>query len=310
MQKEEIKAKEIEEEEEDVFADVKVRGNGEPEPELDKPIIVPWDFSAVAESALQYAVMFAPILGGTIYLLHIVKKRKDIEPTKAKLEKIANESFDKYKIKPEVLVREGNIFKTITEIANNNKAKLVVMGTHGVKGIQKLTGSWALKVISGTNTPFVVVQSSPRSKKIENVVFPIDYKKENKQKLKQARLLAKHYDINFILVVAKDIVNDQFKKKTKTNLNYVKGFFKQNNISFKVVAIGGTDSSAEATLKYVAENMPDLIMILTNRNLHIQDYMLGVEEQKIIANPQKIPVMVINPRKVLYASYSAFGNAV
>ncbi len=310
VQKEEVKAEEIVEEEEDIFADVKVRGNGEPEPELDNPIIVPWDFSVVADSALQHAVMFAPILGGTIYLLHIVKKRKDIEPTKAKLEKIANESFEKYKVKPEVLVREGNIFKTITEIANNNKAKLVVMGTHGVKGIQKLTGSWALKVISGTNTPFVVVQSAPRSKKIENVVFPVDYKKENKQKLKQARLLAKHYDINFILVVAKDIVNEQFKKKTKTNLNYVKGFFKQNNISFKVVAVEGTDSSAEAALKYAAENMPDLIMILTNRNLNIQDYMLGVEEQKIIANPQKIPVMVINPRQVHYASYSAFGNAV
>jgi nucleotide-binding universal stress UspA family protein len=254
--------------------------------------------------------MFAPILGGTIYLLHIVKKSKEIEPTKAKLKKIASEAYAKYKIKPEVLVKEGNIFKTITEIANDNRAKLVVMGTHGIKGIQKLTGSWALKVISGTNTPFVVVQDAPRTQKIENIVFPVDYTKENKQKLKQAKLLAKYYDINFTLVVAKDISNAHFARKTKTNLNYVKAFFKQNNIRYEVKAIEGTENSSEAALRYAAEHLPDLIMILTTKNLNIQDYMLGAEEQKIIANPQKIPVMVINPRKVIYASYGAFGNAV
>ena len=300
---------ELNEDEEDIWADEK-REDDNFKPELDNPILVPWDFSSVAESALQHAVIYAPILGGTLYLLHIVKRHKDIEPTKAKLEKIANEAEKKYKIKPEVLVKEGNIFKTITEIANENKAKLVVMGTHGIKGIQKLTGSWALKVIAGTNTPFIVVQEAPRSPKIENIVFPVDYTKENKQKLKQAKLLAKHYDINFTLVVAKDISNDVFRKKTKTNLNYVKAYFKQNNISYTVKAVEGTDSSTEATLKYCAEHLPDLIMILTTKNLNIQEYMLGAEEQKIIANPQKIPVMVINPRKVIYASYSAFGNAV
>ncbi len=293
----------------DLFSDIKIHKE-EFTPELDHPILVPWDFSSVADSALQHALMFAPILGGTIYLLHIVKKTKEIEPTKAKLKKIADRAYAKYKIKPEVLVKEGNIFKTITEIANDNRAKLVVMGTHGIKGIQKLTGSWALKVISGTNTPFVVVQDAPRAQKIENIVFPVDYTKENKQKLKQARLLAKYYDINFTLVVAKDISNAHFSRKTKTNLNYVKAFFKQNNIRYEVKAIEGTESSSEAALKYAAEHLPDLIMILTTKNLNIQDYMLGAEEQKIIANPQKIPVMVINPRKVIYSSYGAFGNAV
>ncbi len=90
----------------------------------------------------------------------------------------------------------------------------------------------------------------------------------------------------------------------------MKAFFKQNDIRYEVKAIKGTENSTEAALKYAAEHLPDLIMILTTKNLNIQNYMLGAEEQKIIANPQKIPVMVINPRKVIYSSYSAFGNAV
>ncbi|RLD76314.1 MAG: hypothetical protein DRJ07_16550 [Bacteroidetes bacterium] len=277
-------------------------------PELDNPIIVPWDFSVVADYALQHALIYAPILGGQIYLLHIAKKEKEVDTATAKLEKIANETFEKHNIKPNVLVRTGNIFNTITEIANNNLAKMVVMGTHGIKGMQKLTGSWALKVIAGTNTPFVVVQEAPRNREITKIVFPVNHMKENKQKLKQAKNLAKHYKLKFMLVVAKNISNAQFRKNTKTNLNYVKSFFRQNDIMYEVKAMEGIDNSAEATLKYAAEYHPDLIMVLTTKNINIQDYVLGADEQKIIANPFKIPVMCINPKKVIFASYGGFGG--
>jgi nucleotide-binding universal stress UspA family protein len=278
-------------------------------PEYKDPILVPWDFSDVSGYALQHALLFAPILGGQIYLLNIAKREKEIQSATDKLEKIANDTFKKHNIKPGVIVRTGNIFTTITEIANNNRAKMVVMGTHGIKGMQKLTGSWALKVITGTNTPFIVVQNPPVGKEIKNIVFPVNHTKENKQKLKQARLLAKHYELNFTLVVAHDITNQQFKRNTKTNLNYVKSFFRQNNIMYEVKAIEGTDNSTEATLKYADENQPDLIMILTTKNINIQDYVLGADEQKIIANPYKVPVMCINPKKVIFSSYGSFGGA-
>ena len=278
-------------------------------PELKDPILVPWDFSVVADYALQHALIYAPILGGQIYLLHIAKKEKDIDTATAKLEKIANKTYEKYNIKPNVLVRTGNIFNTISEIANNNLAKMVIMGTHGIKGMQKLTGSWALKVITGTNTPFVVVQEAPRNSEITDIVFPVNHMKENKQKLKQAKVLAKHYQLKFQLVVAKDISNAQYKRNTKTNLNYVKSFFRQNNILYEVKAMEGIDNSAEATLKYAAENHPDLIMVLTTKNINIQDYVLGADEQKIIANPFKIPVMCINPKKVIFSSYGGFGGS-
>ena len=279
------------------------------ETELKDPIIVPWDFSEVAGYALKHALLYAPILGGQIYLLHIVKKDKDIDSATAKLEKLADETFNKYKIRPNPLVKTGNIFTSITEIANKNRAKMVIMGTHGIKGMQKLTGSWALKVIAGTNTPFIVVQKAPEKQEINDIVFPVNHLKENKQKLKQAKKLAQHYNLKFTLVVAKGITNAQFIKNTKTNLNYVKSFFRQNEINYEVKAIEGTDDSIKATLMYAAENKPDLIMILTTKNINIQDYVLGADEQKIIANPDNIPVMCINPKKVIFSSYGGFGGS-
>jgi len=42
-------------------------------------------------------------------------------------------------------------------------ALMVVMGTHGIKGMQKLMGSWALKVITSSKVPFIAVQDTPKA---------------------------------------------------------------------------------------------------------------------------------------------------
>jgi hypothetical protein len=60
-------------------------------------------------------------------------------------------------------------------------------------------------------------------------------------------------------------------------------------------------------LKFAAENMPDMIIVLTTKNINIQDYVLGTDEQKIIANPSRIPVMCVNPMKVKFSSMSPHG---
>ena len=52
--------------------------------EAGKKIVVPWDFTEVAENALSQAVMIAKILDNKIVLLHIAKKEKEIEEAKAK----------------------------------------------------------------------------------------------------------------------------------------------------------------------------------------------------------------------------------
>lgn len=294
------------EEEEDDHEDDKVESLSSAE----RPIIVPWDFTKVAAFALEHAVKFAKKTGEQIYMLHITKTDKEIEKATKEMQKVADDTFKKSKVKPQVMVQTGNILKTITEIANEQHAKFVIMGTHGVKGMQKFTGSLALKVIAGTNTPFVVVQDSPKAETIRTVVFPVDYKKENKQKLKQANLLAKYYKVKYIITIPEKTSSDQTKKHTlASNLRFVKTYFAQHNIEYEVVKVEKTDSFMDATLKYAAEHTPDMIMVMTTKNINIQDYVLGADEQKIITNKTKIPVMCVNPMKVKYSVMSVHGVA-
>ena len=57
--------------------------------------------------------------------------------------------------------QEGEIFTTIADVAEELNASLIFLGTHGKVGMQKLTGSWALKVIIKSKVPFIVVQDPP-----------------------------------------------------------------------------------------------------------------------------------------------------
>jgi nucleotide-binding universal stress UspA family protein len=269
-------------------------------PDSQKPIIVPWDFSEVSQYALDHAILYAKTIGGKILLLHLTNDQKEIVSAKSNMEKIASETRKKSGILPEIMVQKGNIFKTITQVANDNQAKFAIMGTHGIKGMQKFTGSFALKVIAGTNTPFIVVQEPPQKETIKSVQFPIDISKENKQKLKQAKLLAHFYKPKFYLTLPENVANDHAQHHLKSNLNYVIGYFRQYDIDYEIVHIAGTESFSDSTLKFAHENKPDLILILTTKNINFQDYVLGAEEQKIIANPSRIPVMCVNPREVKY----------
>jgi len=258
-------------------------------------VLVPWDFTQVAEFALEHAIHFSKKLNCGITLLHVVKKDKEIEAASEKLNSLAEVAEKKYKIKPSIVIREGNIFKTITEVSDELNAELVIMGTHGMKGMQKFTGSWALKVIVGTKAPFVVVQDSPKRDEIKNVVFPIDFRAESKEKLACAYYLAKYYGVK-VHICKPEITDELIVRKTRANLIFAKKYLDERNINYDITTVEGTDDFADATIKYAQEVDTDLILILTTKHITLQDYILGADEQKIIANRAKIPVMCVNPR--------------
>ena len=136
-------------------------------------ILVPWDFTEVTENALQHAVKLSSYLKNKIQLIHIVKTAKQKEEAENKLNQDIERLTAKYHINLEPVVREGSLFHEISNYASNQNVSLVIMGTHGIKGVQKLTGSWALKVIVGSKVPFIVVQTPPSKKEIfKDGVFP------------------------------------------------------------------------------------------------------------------------------------------
>lgn len=267
-----------------------------------KLIIILWDFSEVAENALLHGIKIAKMAHNDLRLLHIINKdvkQDEKEKIRQKLDKVAARILSKHSITISSVILEGSIFSTISKYATDEEANMVILGTHGQKGMQKFTGSWALKVIVGSEVPFIVVRDKPHDqKKIRNIVFPIDFRGENKEKVSMAIYMGKYFDSK--VHILKDPVTDKaLARKINTNLNFAIKYLIQNNIEYDIHTLEKKGNFAKETLKYAEKTKADLILIMTTKNINISDYMLGASEQYIIANSSKIPVMCVNPKSHL-----------
>jgi len=271
-----------------------------------KLIIVPWDFTSVAESALAHAVKIARMVANEICILHIVDpdiKVKAEGEKKTLLNHVASEAGSKYNLKIEAHISKGSIFNAIADYANSRDANIVVMGTHGMKGMQKLTGSWALKVIVKSKVPFIVVQEPPADQgRYHNIVFPVDFRVENKEKMGMAIFMGKYFDSKIHII--KTMTNDKaLARKTNINMNFAVKYLIQNNIDYELHQVPH-GSLAKHTINFSNKIKADLILIMTTKNITMADYVLGAAEQYIIANSSKIPVCCINPK----ASFAKVGQ--
>jgi len=267
-------------------------------------ILVPVDFTSVADTAINHATLLAKILKKEITLLHVVesglltsgkalehKEEEAIHHLNLLSEKIQKESG----IDSHIVTRRGNIFETIGEVADELNTAFVVMGTHGVKGIQHVVGSRALKVINSANRAFVVVQNKPiRAYGYKNIVLPIDFSRETKQKLVWAAELAKVFDSTFHIFA--DYESDEYAANAvRNNIAYAENYLSTRNCKFTVNKRSKDDNFTKATIQFAATNDADLIIIMTSQEKDFGDYIVGPYEQNVIANDAQIPVMTLNP---------------
>jgi nucleotide-binding universal stress UspA family protein len=266
--------------------------------EHNKLIVVPWDFTPVAGHALAHAVKISKMVGNEISLLHIIDEgvSEAIEgEKKILLNHVADENSKKYGMPIGAHIEKGSIFNAIAAFANDKDANLVVMGTHGMKGMQKLTGSWALKVIVKSKVPFIVVQEPPSDlERFHNIVFPVDFRNENKEKIKMAIFMGKYFESKIRFLVTKT-TDKNILKKTNININFAIKYLIQNNIEYDISEVP-KGNFAQQTIDYAQKINADLILIMTTKNITGLDYVMGASEQYIIANSSGIPVCCVNPK--------------
>ena len=109
-------------------------------------LLVPIDFTTVTENALNYAVQLES--AKEILLFHVVNSEAEQPKALERLEALAEKYRPTYTGILSTSVRVGNIFDHIGEEALNSHCDLIVMGTHGISGMQHFLGSRAMKVIT------------------------------------------------------------------------------------------------------------------------------------------------------------------
>ncbi len=261
-------------------------------------ILVPTDFSEVTENAMNQGIAAAKYLKYKLALLHVIDKntksqlKKDHEDTAAidqKLKIIADQVKTEHGLEVDIYAKEGDIFNTIGEVAKDIGANLMYLGTHGKVGMQKLTGSFALKVVTSSPVPVVVVQKRPFSEGYKKIILPITSDAGPWEKTKWASFIAKNFDAEINIY---QIDSPNLTKAVKIITNH----FDKEGVKYSITKTDGSNFSKKI-IDYATANVSDMIMIMTNPDKSFSKFILGSYDEEMIFNTSQIPVMCINPRK-------------
>ncbi len=269
-------------------------------------LLVTWDFTQMSENAFLHALKLSHSVESQIRLVHVIKSgepglRSEAE---AKLKKEITRLQTTYQVLCSSVILEGSLFSAISDYTREGDAIMVIMGTHGIKGLQKYFGSHALKVIIGSSIPYIVIHDKPGSMdRYSNIVFPIDFKSENKEKLQWVIYLGKYFNSKVHLFKA-PVTDSSLVKKVNVNLNFAIRFLIQNNLDYEIHTAKKTSNFGKEIVAFSKEISADLILITTTKHITFLDYLFGASEQYIIDNRAGIPVMCVNPK----ATFSQMGQ--
>ncbi|MCF8202541.1 MAG: hypothetical protein RL440_39 [Bacteroidota bacterium] len=258
-----------------------------------KTFIVPHDFTAVADIALQHAIATAKPLGAQIQVLHVVSKDTQIPEALAQLENIIGQ-FEQEGVALKPNVRIGSIFEDIGAFAAEHQAELIVMGTHGAHGWQHITGSHALKVVTSSQVPFIIVQEKAvKASGYDSIVVPMDLHKETKQKLSIVANLAQYFKSK-VHVVTPDETDEFLRHQVRSNITFSEGFFKDRGIEMTSAVVPSSGFDKEV-VKYAVSVDADLIAIMNLQRNNLFTALTSNHEQYIITNDALIPTLIVNP---------------
>lgn len=149
--------------------------------ELLKTILVPIDFSRCSERALQEALNLATASKGVVHLMHVITSfsREELPPfadptliykiEESDMKNLAADALYKLyndgqksvaKIGEHPIVRSGKAGREIVKVAEELKADLIVIGTVGRSGVERLlAGSTAEYVVRHAKCPVLTMKA-------------------------------------------------------------------------------------------------------------------------------------------------------
>ncbi len=183
-----------------------------------KNILFTTDFSPASRSAVPYALELAKHYGATLHAFHVrtpvvnpmtqPRSWKHLEEiAQAEAEQQRRELLNAFAgIKTDILLKEGDLWSNLEEVAEKSKIDLIVTGTRGRSGIAKfLLGSTAEEIYREASCPVLTVgphlQTEPASTgEFSNILFATDFSPESVAAAPYAISLAQEYQAHLTLL--------------------------------------------------------------------------------------------------------------
>jgi nucleotide-binding universal stress UspA family protein len=275
-------------------------------------ILIPVDFSNTSLLAIKHGAFIAKLTRGDLFLVHVVNSHymaqnmfvplvtfvetNNIESkAEAKLIQLAEEVRAEYNINVDIVVKSGNPSSEIHNIAKELDASLIVMGTHGYSPLEELViGSTALKVLTKSPCPTMVMSSEADHKGYHKILLPIDTSAHTRQKVNYTLEMAKKFSAKVYGVALLSEGEEDEKPAIELILHQIDKLAQAKGVIFYADVLSNVKNRATATVNYAEKIGADLTVIMTDQDAEISGFFLGPYSQQVV-HLSKIPVLAIKP---------------
>ncbi len=281
-----------------------------------KTILVPSDFSKNADTALLYAIKLSNLLQTKLVVFHCYQVsfnviaeatseeqtdlfiKKDIAIHVVKLQNHVNSAYKELRINmpPTTIVGvELNplvVEKTI-EVAGQHHADLIVMGTHGASGLNKLFfGSNTSTMISKSDIPVLAIPENYSFKKIETIALASDLE-DPEDELNRVIPFVSALDAR-LDIVHLDYGLDAFGRQEQQAIKFME------KCTYKKIRLVQQKAVLEHTLlkqlrKYLDEQKPEWLIMFTKER-SFWDKILLRSKTEDMANFLELPLLSFKKR--------------
>lgn len=208
-----------------------------------KRILFPTDFSRCSDQALVQALFLSHQYGAELHIVHALLPLEydpnsesnylpDLEKIQAHIHHLSTNQLssvgglteiDQTRIHKATL-RGISAAPTILEYASENDIDLIVMGTHGRRGLNHLLlGSVAEEVVRMAPCPVFTVRETKNAgvlRDFRSILVPVDYSEHSRQALVYAKHIGEQYDATLrVLHIIEEAIHPSFYATGQTALS-------------------------------------------------------------------------------------------
>jgi nucleotide-binding universal stress UspA family protein len=282
-------------------------------------ILYPTDFSTCAEHAFSHALHLAETFGADLHLLHALvlheadpgnaaHRLPSMEHLYEALEQHAEsqmasataEHGDRGFEIVRAQVRSISAAGAVLDYASENDLDLVVMGTHGRRGLRRLLlGSVAEEVVRLAPCPVLTVPErtdDARAGKLERILVPVDFSEYARLALGYAVQLTSLYEAEIhLLHVVDEVVYPDFYPPVLPSGGSIDDELREQSLDrlrALLQDVSGQDAQAEvhvcsgraapAIAEFAAEREADLIVIASHGLTGLSHMLLGSVSEQVV----------------------------
>jgi len=239
--------------------------------------LVPVDFSAASNNALEYAAQLARIYNARLLLFHaymlptpvsevpyVMITADELQKENEKLiERDAREITQKYQVETDWQVRIGIASDEIKAITRETDIAFIIIGMKGAGGFEKIIGSTTTNVLHKVKSPVLIIPHDAGYKTVTSIVYASDFSYQSSFHLFDPLLALLKQFKAALTILHVHLVHSSESPDLLMGKKDIAGIFEGHSFSFVTIE---NNSVTQGINHYLGEYGSDLLVMVAHKH--------------------------------------------